>query len=200
MHQRARVTENMGDTAPGVRLVHVYDEGQTRPGELAGPNPSGVRVAPTGRHPVAMEPREPDARWTADFGHLRASDADRERVVDALKTAFVQGRLSRSELDQRTGHALVAMTYGEPVGATAGIRARPTPTAPRPRPTAPTPTRPVDGKFIAWVVALVIALPTAGIAFFDTTYGSFFVLLLIGFFASGAIGSPGRPGDNRHRA
>jgi Domain of unknown function (DUF1707) len=145
-----------------------------------------------------MESRQPDARWMADFGHLRASDADRERVVDALKAAFVQGRLSQGELAQRTGHALQSITYGELVGATAGIPAGRTPTPPRSRPAAP--ARPVDGKFIAWVVALVIALPGAGIAFFDTTYGSFFVLLLVGFFASGAIGSPGRPGDNRHRA
>ena len=147
-----------------------------------------------------MEPREPDARWTSDFGHLRASDADRERVVEALKTAFVQGRLSQSELGQRTGHALQSITYGELVGATAGIRTRPTPTPPRPRSSPSTPARPVDRKFIVWAVALVIALPGVGIAFFDTTYGSFFVLMLLGFFASGAIGSPGRPGDNRRRA
>jgi hypothetical protein len=149
---------------------------------------------------VVMEPREPDARWTADFGHLRASDADRERVVDALKTAFVQGRLSQAELTQRTGHALQSITYGELVDATAGIRTRPTPAPPRPRPAAPVPAKPIDRKFIAWVAALVIGLPVAGIAFFDTTYGSFFVLLLVGFFASGMIGSPGHPGDNRRRA
>jgi len=27
-------------------------------------------------------------------GHLRASHADRERVIDVLKTAFVEGRLA----------------------------------------------------------------------------------------------------------
>ena len=38
-------------------------------------------------------------------GLLRASDADRERVVDTLKAAFVQGRLTRDELGMRTGLA-----------------------------------------------------------------------------------------------
>ena len=28
-------------------------------------------------------------------GRLRASDADREKVIDTLKAAFVQGRLTR---------------------------------------------------------------------------------------------------------
>jgi hypothetical protein len=46
-------------------------------------------------------------------GRLRAGDADRERVMDLLKTAFTQGRLSGEELDARTGQALAARTYGE---------------------------------------------------------------------------------------
>jgi hypothetical protein len=40
-------------------------------------------------------------------------------------------------------------------------------------------------------------LPLVGLACFATEYGSFFVLLLLGFFASAAIGSPGRPADTR---
>ena len=32
-------------------------------------------------------------------GGFRASDADREQVIDALKVAFVQGRLSKDELE-----------------------------------------------------------------------------------------------------
>jgi len=37
----------------------------------------------------------------AGCGHLRASHADREQVIGTLKTAFVQGRLGRDELDVR---------------------------------------------------------------------------------------------------
>jgi Domain of unknown function (DUF1707) len=34
-------------------------------------------------------------------GHIRASDADREQVIDALKEAFVRGRLTKDELTTR---------------------------------------------------------------------------------------------------
>lgn len=36
-----------------------------------------------------------------DDGGPRASHADREQVIGALKVAFVQGRLTRDELDER---------------------------------------------------------------------------------------------------
>jgi Domain of unknown function (DUF1707) len=147
-----------------------------------------------------MEPNEPSARWTADFGQMRASDTDRERVVDALKTAFVQGRLNQDELAGRVGHALESRTYGELVGATAGLPVRRAPVPRPPRPAAPVHASGPTWKAVAWAVSLAIALPGAGVAFFATTYGSFFVLLLVGFFASGALGSPGRPGEARHRA
>lgn len=49
----------------------------------------------------------------AGHGHLRASNADREQVIDVLKAAFVQGRLTRDELDIRVGQALKSRTYAE---------------------------------------------------------------------------------------
>jgi hypothetical protein len=57
-------------------------------------------------------------------GRLRASDADRERAIETLKVAFAQARLTRDELDQRAGRALLARTYAELAGATADIPAR----------------------------------------------------------------------------
>jgi len=59
----------------------------------------------------------------ADHGHLRASDADREQVIDVLKAAFVQGRLTRDELDLRVGQALNSRTYAEQAAAIAGLPA-----------------------------------------------------------------------------
>lgn len=44
-------------------------------------------------------------------GRLRASHTDREQVVGALQAAFVQGRLTAAELDERVGQALAARTY-----------------------------------------------------------------------------------------
>jgi hypothetical protein len=46
-------------------------------------------------------------------GYLRASHADRDRVIDGLKAAFVQGRLDEDEFGHRVGQALAARTYAE---------------------------------------------------------------------------------------
>ena len=42
-----------------------------------------------------------------------ASDADRDAVVQLLSDAFSQGRLSPSELEDRTGQTLAARTHGQ---------------------------------------------------------------------------------------
>jgi hypothetical protein len=44
---------------------------------------------------------------------LRASDEDRDRVVDVLRVAAGAGRLSAAELDERLDAALTARTIGE---------------------------------------------------------------------------------------
>ena len=72
---------------------------------------------------------EPGARAAA--AGLRASRADRERVIDLLKAAFVQGRLDRDEFDARIGQALASRTYGELAAVTAGIPAELTGALPR---------------------------------------------------------------------
>jgi Domain of unknown function (DUF1707) len=70
---------------------------------------------------VTTGPVDPVA---AGHGRFRASDADRERAIETLKVAFAQGRLTRDDLDQRAGRALLARTYAELAGATADIPAR----------------------------------------------------------------------------
>jgi uncharacterized protein DUF1707 len=47
-----------------------------------------------------------------DLG-LRASDADRERLVDELEQHAIDGRLTTDEFDERTGQAYAAKTIGE---------------------------------------------------------------------------------------
>jgi len=49
---------------------------------------------------------------------LRASHADRDRVVDALRVAAGDGRLDAEELDARLERALAARTVGELAGLT----------------------------------------------------------------------------------
>ena len=74
----------------------------------------------------------PEEGAAAGRGHLRAAHADREHVIDMLKAAFVQGRLTKGELDARAGQAFTARTYAELAALTAGIPAGP-PAARQPR-------------------------------------------------------------------
>lgn len=56
---------------------------------------------------------------------LRASHADRDRVVDLLQVAAGDGRLSAEELDDRLERALTARTYAELAALTADLPATP---------------------------------------------------------------------------
>jgi len=46
-------------------------------------------------------------------GEFRASDADRDQIVDRLHKAATEGRIASSELEQRVSTALKAQTYRE---------------------------------------------------------------------------------------
>jgi hypothetical protein len=59
----------------------------------------------------------------AACGRLRASDAERDQVIDVLKAAFVQGRLTKDEFDARVGAALSSRTYADLAAHTADIPA-----------------------------------------------------------------------------
>jgi len=122
-----------------------------------------------------------DPARAAAPGHARflASDADRERVVDVLKTAFVHGLLTRDELGTRTGRALTARTYAELAVVTAGLTARPAGSlAP-----ATTARKRVNKKVVAWSACAIVLAPALGAAFF-TFYGGFLVLFLFTFLGT----------------
>jgi DUF1707 SHOCT-like domain len=74
---------------------------------------------------VGIGPGDELAAVTAGRGRLRASDADREQVIDALKAAFVQGLLAKDEFDRRAGQALAARTHAELAALTADLTAEP---------------------------------------------------------------------------
>ena len=113
-------------------------------------------------------------------GQLRASDADREQVIDTLKDAFAQGRLTTDELGVRTIRVLMSRTYAELAAVTADIPALLIQRWPRPQP-APAPTRkPVNMKAAAWAAGMIIT-PPALWAVFLTYYGGFMVLFLVAF-------------------
>jgi len=62
-------------------------------------------------------PAEPDPQ------HLRASDADRERVAETLREAAGDGRLTMDELDERLDAVYAAKTYAELVPITRDLPA-----------------------------------------------------------------------------
>lgn len=123
-------------------------------------------------------------------GHFLASDADREQVIDTLKDAFAQGRLTKDELGQRAGQALGSRTYAALAAITADIPARPLEVPPplsltrasaspqrRSRPDLVPARKSVTIKVIAWGACLIL-LPAGLGAAFLTYYGGFFVLFL----------------------
>ena len=86
-------------------------------------------------------PQDPAA---AGRDQLRAGHADREQVIEALKDAFVHGRLTRDELDVRAGQALAARTRADLAALTADIPGGPAAAGPvrRRRPCGPARLRP----------------------------------------------------------
>jgi hypothetical protein len=58
-------------------------------------------------------------------GELRASHADRDRVVEVLQAAAGDGRLTAEELDERLEAALTARTYAELAALTRDLPAGP---------------------------------------------------------------------------
>jgi Domain of unknown function (DUF1707) len=94
-----------------------------------------------------------------DRGRMRTSHADRDRVVDTLKAAYVYGLVTKEEFDTRVGQALAARTYAELAAITGDIPAW---LAPAPAPLGPVPAKanpaahlspgPGDRAFVAMAV------------------------------------------------
>jgi uncharacterized protein DUF1707 len=132
---------------------------------------------------------------------MRAGNQDREKVVAHLNSAFAEGRLDVSELDERVAAAYQAKTLGELVPLTADLPAqyaaspvrRPAPQSPaRPAPEGHETARwaPVAGGLAIFLVNVVIwAAVSAGtgdlIYFWPIWTAIPLVLALIGMVASG---------------
>jgi hypothetical protein len=133
-------------------------------------------------------------------GHIRASDADREQVIDVLKDAFVRGRLTKDELSVRAGRALVSRTYAELTAITADILVtipawltEATPSKPDRVPAR----KPVNKKTVAWTTCMII-LPPAVWAAFLTYSGGFIVLLVFAFVGLVVTTGPMHDAADRH--
>ena len=141
---------------------------------------------------MAIGPWDPQA--AAASGHIRASDADRDRAVDALKAAYVYGLLTREELAVRTGQALAARTYADLTAVTAVLAER------RPASASAVRNLPARKRISRKTVALgtsAVVLPPSLVAAFLTFYGGFIILFLVTFIGAvvtAAPISPRRPG------
>jgi hypothetical protein len=116
-----------------------------------------------GAVPVTTGPGDQGAADAAASGYLRASHVDREHVIDVLKAAFVQGMLSKAELDARVGQAFASRTHGDLAAITADlpaglIRALP------PRKPAPAQAPPPVNKPLMWTAVAIMLAAIASMA------------------------------------
>jgi Domain of unknown function (DUF1707) len=113
-------------------------------------------------------------------GHLRAGHVDREQVIEVLKAAFVQGRLSKDEFDLRVGRALASRTYAELIPITADIPAGVATVQPS--------RTPVDKiRVAAWGASAAVALTALGIvaAIAANVHGLFYLFAVAFIVTSG---------------
>jgi hypothetical protein len=103
------------------------------------------------------------AAAVAGRNRLKASDSDRDRVLDMLKAAFAQGRLTKDEFDARVGQTLVSRTWGDLIALTDDIPAWPIP-RPVHRPAREPSSQPAPAlvKAIACAIIAMSAVAVAG--------------------------------------
>jgi hypothetical protein len=102
---------------------------------------------------------------------VRASDLDRERVVEFLKAHYADGRLQHEELAWRTDAAYRAVGLSELDRLTADLPARVAPRRRRPFPLVPT------VLLCALVVTLLVVVPP------EAWLALFFVAAIVGLVA-----------------
>src|SRR5262249_57081329 len=61
------------------------------------------------------------AQATSGEPVVRASDAERDQAAEILRTCYAEGRLTRAELDERTGAAYAAKTRADLSGLTSDL-------------------------------------------------------------------------------
>jgi uncharacterized membrane protein len=77
-------------------------------------------------------PIPPTPTLTAQSDELRCTDADRDRVIDVLKSAYADGRLDQAEFDVRFDLTMKAKTYAALEPITRDLVAQPAAAAPAP--------------------------------------------------------------------
>ena len=85
-------------------------------------------------------------------GQLKASQADRDDAIDALKAAYVADRLTEGEFEARVGQAFASRTHADLAAITADV------------PAAPVAARParMPDRMVAWGTGVIIAAAALG--------------------------------------
>ena len=113
------------------------------------------------RHPHHHDARPGRSTPVVPADDLRASDAERERVVDHLRTHAGEGRLSVEDLDERLGRAYAAKTRAELAALTADL-----PQPRRPRPDARAEFRDHLRSYLGVMALLVAIWALTGMGYF----------------------------------
>lgn len=147
---------------------------------------------------MATWPGHEKALGPAGLGHMRASRADREQVIESLKAAFVQGRLTKDELDARAGQAFAARTYAELAALTTDIPAGLADAVP-PRAQAgrPMSNAAKAGIWLIIAVAVPVVLSFLGGAQLFILFTPFYFMALA--FLGAEIAVPPRAKRSQHR-
>jgi hypothetical protein len=101
---------------------------------------------------VTTGPEDHGRAAAARRGQLRPSQADREDAIDAVKAAYVAGRLTEDEFEIRVGQAFGSRTHADLAAITADI------------PAAPVAARParMPDRLVGWGTAVIIAAAALG--------------------------------------
>ena len=136
---------------------------------------------------MTAEPWDQIAACMVSRDRIRASDADRERVLDTLRTAFVDGRLTQDEFSVHAAGALASRTHGDL--AAINISIPPRRSEPPPRRTPRSDLDRMDKKTLAWGMFLFLMPASLGTAFV-THYVGFFVLFVVAFVGAAVAAQP----------
>ena len=122
----------------------------------------------------------------AGGGHFRASQADRERAIEVLKTAFVEEQLTKEAFDLRVDRALASRTYAELAAVTSDLHVSPAAVRPAAvRPAAPdpvsTPARTLAKAARRSGVCMLAAFAIVGVA--SLTPGENQMAIFLAFFS-----------------
>jgi Domain of unknown function (DUF1707) len=119
-------------------------------------------------------------------GRLRASHADREQAIEVLKSAFVQGRLTKDEFDARVGQGFASRTYAELAAVTADLPVAPT--VAQPRTAAQAEGWLTMKRAVTCSVGMVIAAVMATVIAWVLGSGPAFLLSVFAFIAATVAG------------